>query len=72
MKPTFPTVPPRALVRLHLCATIAWALLAIPTFMFWSQSILWLALMSLWANFVGHWSAYQAARAEARQDETDT
>jgi len=25
---------------------------------------LWVAFMSLYANFIGHWSAYQAARAE--------
>jgi hypothetical protein len=24
----------------------------------------WLVFMSLWANVIGHWSAYQAARAE--------
>jgi hypothetical protein len=28
--------------------------------------------MSLWANVVGHWSSYQAARAEEKQDGTDT
>ena len=41
-----------------------WALLVIPTLLFWKSSILWVAAMSLYANFIGHWSAYQAARAE--------
>jgi hypothetical protein len=43
---------------------IVWGLLGIPTVLFWKQSILWVAFMSLYANVVGHWSAYQAARAE--------
>jgi hypothetical protein len=43
---------------------VVWALLAIPTLLIWKDSILWVATMSLYANFVGHWSAYQAARSE--------
>lgn len=50
--------------RLHLALTLVWAVLFIPTLLFWPESILWLALMSCWANFAGHWAAYQAARAE--------
>lgn len=47
-------------------ATMAgiWALLLIPTLLWWKESILWIAGMSLYANFIGHWSAMQAARAE--------
>lgn len=41
-----------------------WAVLAIPTVLVWRESVLWVAVMSLYANFVGHWSAYDAARAE--------
>jgi hypothetical protein len=52
------------LTTFHKWATIGWALLAIPTILWWRQSILWVALMSLYANFVSHWAAYQAARAE--------
>lgn len=50
--------------RLHLILTIVWAGLAIPTVIFWKESILWVSFMSLYANMVGHWSAYQASRAE--------
>lgn len=39
-------------------------LAVVPTLLWWRESILWIAFMSLWANVVGHWSAYQAARAE--------
>jgi len=49
---------------LHLVMTVVWALLLVPTLMWWRESILWVAFMSLYANVVGHWSAYQAARAE--------
>lgn len=54
----------RHLRRLHLTAMIAWAVLAVPTVLVWAESILWVALISVYANFVGHWSAYDAARAE--------
>lgn len=50
--------------KVHLAATVTWLLLGIPTVIWWKQSILWVAIMSLYANFVGHFSAYQAARAE--------
>jgi hypothetical protein len=53
----------------HLGASIVWALLLIPTLLLWKSSILWIASMSLYANFVGHWSAYQAAAAEKRTKE---
>ena len=37
---------------------------AIPTVLIWRESILWVAFMSLYANFVGHFSGWDAARAE--------
>lgn len=53
----------------HLTMMTVWAVLLIPTIMFWSQAILWLAIMSLYANFIGHFSAYQGARAEAKGED---
>lgn len=53
-----------ALCRLHLALTITWALLAIPTLLWWRESILWVAFMSLYANVAAHWSAFQGTRAE--------
>lgn len=50
--------------QFHLIMSVVWALLLIPTLLFWPNSILWIAAISLYANFIGHWSAYQAARAE--------
>ncbi len=50
--------------RLHYWLTIFWAALVIPTLLWWRESVLFVALLSIWANVVGHWSCYQAARAE--------
>lgn len=50
--------------RFHLLMMTVWALLTIPTLLIWKESVLWVALMSLYANFVGHFSAYQGSRAE--------
>lgn len=51
-------------VWLHRALQVMWALLVIPTMFWWSDSILWVAFMSLYANFVGHASAAEAAKAQ--------
>jgi hypothetical protein len=62
---------PRRLARFHFAMMIVWGLLAIPTVLLWKQSILWVAFMSLYANFVGHFSGWDAARAEEKAGEAD-
>lgn len=57
--------------RFHLSMAYIWMLLIIPTLIWWKSSILWVASMSLYANFIGHWSAYQAARAERTADRAE-
>lgn len=52
------------MARLHLALVFAWAALAVPTVLWWADSVLWVGLMSLWANAAAHWSAYQGACAE--------
>lgn len=59
------------LVRVHAFLTVAWLALLLPTLLWWRESILWVATMSLYANVVGHWSAWQAARAESVADSSD-
>jgi hypothetical protein len=66
-----PTPTPKQLSTFHLVTTVIWGLLVVPTVLWWGESVLWVALMSVWANFVGHWSAYQASRAEVKQDEAN-
>ena len=50
--------------RIHLSLAGVWALLAVPTVLWWKESILWVALMSVYAVVVAHLAAYDAARAE--------
>jgi hypothetical protein len=62
------TIPPRYLRRFHATATAVWTLLVIPTVLLWAESILWVALMSVWANLASHFAAWQATRAEENSD----
>lgn len=55
---------PAVLRIVHLALAGVWALLAIPTVLWWKDSILWVALMSVYAIVVAHLAAYDAARAE--------
>lgn len=57
-------VKPKHLVKFNLIATGIWVLLIAPTLLFWKDSILWVAVMSVWANIAAHFSAYIAARSE--------
>lgn len=49
---------------LHLALTGVWAGLITPTLLWWRESVLWVALMSLWANVASHFAAWQTASAE--------
>jgi hypothetical protein len=57
-------------------------LLFIPALLWWKQSVPFLVFVSVYANFVGHWAAWEAAKAkeeaeaemrtaEAREDEAE-
>lgn len=35
----------------------------------WLDSVLYVSALSLWALVSGHWSAWQSARVEVRQEE---
>lgn len=52
----------------HLSMTVAWFIAIVPTLLWWKESILWVAMMSCWANAASHFSAWQAARAEDSAD----
>ena len=61
---------PAFLRGFHGWMTLGWGLLVpITVFTGLKSSIVWIALMSVWANFVGHFSSWQAARVEVKQDE---
>jgi hypothetical protein len=60
-------VPKRAARKLgvaHLTAAAVWGLLAVPTALWWKDSVLWVALCSLYANAGFHIGAWQGTRAE--------
>lgn len=57
---------PAFTTQFHKWATFVWILLLVPTLLWWRESVLWVALMSIWANVASHWAAYQASRAEQR------
>ncbi|MBQ5275765.1 hypothetical protein FD763_13760 [Klebsiella quasipneumoniae] len=57
--------------RCHLVAAVMWVGLAIPSLIWWKDSVLWVILISIYANFVGHLSGYSAARADQAAEENE-
>jgi hypothetical protein len=55
----------RIMRQVNLVLVFVWI---IPTVLFWKNSILWIALMSIYAVVVSHWGAYQASRAETEAE----
>lgn len=54
----------KRVAKFHLILALVWALLTIPTLLWWKNSILWVSLMSIYAIVVSHLAAYSAAHAE--------
>lgn len=52
------------MARVHLFLALVWAILTIPTLLWWKNSILWVSLMSIYAIVISHLAAYSAAHAE--------
>lgn len=61
---------PRVIRRINGWATVAWLVLVVPTvgLKSWRTSILWVALLSIWANVISHYTAWLAARVEVREE----
>lgn len=57
--------------RCHLVAAVMWVGLAIPSVIWWKDSVLWVILISIYANIVGHLSGYSAARADQAAEESE-
>lgn len=47
----------------HLVEAYVWVLLAIPSVLWWKESIVWVILISLYANYKTAISAYEGSRA---------
>jgi hypothetical protein len=61
-------IPVRYLRRFHAAATATWLVLGIPSLLWWRHSILWVIVLSVWANVAAHFGAWQGARAEDAAD----
>lgn len=48
----------------HLVMMGVWPILAIPALLWWKDSLVFVILLSLYANFAGDFSGYQGSRAE--------
>ena len=61
---------PKFMRKVNGWLTVFW-LIMIPVCVVtgWISSVTFIAAISLWALVSGHWSAWQAARVEVRQDE---
>ncbi|EMN0243743.1 TPA: hypothetical protein P7Z40_003613 [Klebsiella pneumoniae] len=57
--------------RCHLVAAVMWVGLAIPSLIWCKDSVLWVILISIYANIVGHLSGYSAARADQAAEESE-
>lgn len=57
--------------RCHLVAAVMWVGLAIPSLIWWKDSVLWVILISIYANIVGHLAGYSAARADQAAEESE-
>lgn len=59
---------PRVIRAANFWMTLFWLVLIGPTLLWWRDSILWVALLSIWANVVSHYTAYLSARVEVREE----
>lgn len=55
----------------HLTMMIVWPVLLIPTVIWWKESVVWVAALSLYANFASEFAAWHGARTEERQEEAN-
>ena len=54
--------PPYTLADFHMFGTIVWISLIFPTLYWWSNSVTWVLLISIYANIVAHAGASSAAK----------
>jgi hypothetical protein len=58
---------PQTMVKIHRSLLILWAAL-LPLSLVLRESIFWVVFMSHYAIVVGHWSGWDASRAEDKVD----
>lgn len=55
--------------KLNGWLAIAWLVAAVPICLWLADSVPFLVFISVYAVVTGHWSAWQAARVEVKQDQ---
>lgn len=50
--------------KVQMILTLVWASLFVPALLWWKESVPFLVFVSVYANFVGHWAAWEAAQAK--------
>ena len=65
------SLSPFVIKRCHLVAAIMWFVQDIPSVIWWKDSVLWVIIISIYANIVGHLSGYSAARADQAAEENE-
>jgi hypothetical protein len=63
---------PSFLRGFHGWATIIWFLASFPLAILFGSSVVFVTFLSLYAIVAGHWSSWQAARVEVRQEDAET
>ena len=59
---------PEFLRGFHGWATVIWIIVSIPLAYLFGSSVFFVTLISLYAIVTGHWSSWQAARVEVKQE----
>lgn len=60
----------QSLVKAHKWLTILWfVMMPISLATGWVFSLAFISIISIYANFAGHFASWQAARTEVKQDE---
>lgn len=63
---------PRTMMRVHKYLTFAWLALIPPILLTDAKdSVAVVVVISIYANVVGHWSSWQAAKAERKVDQLE-
>lgn len=62
---------PKSWRRIHASFAIFWLVMVIPTVLLWPESILWIAILSVWANVGSEFEAFQSSRAQMKAPRTD-
>lgn len=60
---------PQGHVKFNKYMLVVWAILLVPSLLWWQTSIVWLVFMSWYANTVGHWSGFTSAKTELENGE---